>query len=141
MHVASKLISPCPSGVHSDTPILESPFQSSWRRPGPAALPPPLSVPRNAFLRLCSPRFHCPSSLLRRVGAVPARLARLPLGPRGDRRLQGGNAGLWRWAGHWPPPQRPTAVLWLFITLPPCLRVSRQPHFHNRIFCRPEKSG
>ena len=82
-----------------------------------------LSVPRNAFLRLCSPRCHCPSSLLRRVGGCPCQADPSASGTQRDRRLQGENAGLWRGlaTGLLKGPRQSYG----FITLPPCLRVSR----------------
>ena len=82
-----------------------------------------LSVPWNAFLRFCSPRCHCPSSLLRRAGVRPCLAGGLPLGPRGWQTGKRENAGFWH--------RGPTGLLrgprqsCGGITLPPCLRASR----------------
>lgn len=140
MHVASKLISPCPSGVTQTPPILESPFQSSCGGRGCEVLPPAASpcTPECVSQALLSP---LSLSILSAQEGEGLSLPGWPVclwDPEGQE-TAGRNAGLWRRlaTGLLKGPRQSCG----FITLPPCLRVSTQPHFHNRIFCRPEKSG
>lgn len=140
MHVASKLISPCPSGVHSDTPDFGKPFpvllaevEACEVLPTAASLCPGMrfsgfALPAVIVHPLCSGGW----------GAVPARLTRLPLGPRGTgdcrERTPGYGVG-WPLASSKARGSPTASSRFLHVS------GSHATIVPDRIFCRPEESG
>lgn len=85
MHVASKLIPLGPSEVHSDTPDFGKPFPALLAEVMACPVLPTAASPRPGmrFLGFALPVVIVHLFCSGRLGSVPARLAHLPLEPRG----------------------------------------------------------